>query len=126
MPFTPIHYIPDVAAGLAALGCADQDVYGRPWMLPCAPAGTLRHLVARLAGKLGREIRVAQLPRWTVKTMAVVMPLMRELDEMLYQWEDPFVIDDRRFRERFHLIPEDVDRAAVDTVAWATRQYGGY
>src|SRR5918994_1220212 len=28
------HYIPDVAAGLATLGCAERDVYGRPWMLP--------------------------------------------------------------------------------------------
>src|SRR5918995_1334007 len=43
------HYIPDVAAGLATLGCAERDVYGRPWMLPCAPAGTLRELVVRLA-----------------------------------------------------------------------------
>ena len=36
------HYIPDVAAGLAALGCAAADAYGRPWMLPCAPAVSTR------------------------------------------------------------------------------------
>jgi hypothetical protein len=29
---------------------------------------------------------------------------MRE-DEMLYQWDEPFVVDDRRFRERFQLLP---------------------
>jgi len=28
------------------------------------------------------------------------MPVMREIDEMLYQWDEPFVVDDRRFRER--------------------------
>ena len=37
------HYIPDVAAGLAALGTAADDAYGRPWMLPCAPAETIVH-----------------------------------------------------------------------------------
>jgi hypothetical protein len=48
------HYIPDVAEGLATLGCADSDVYGCPWMLPCAPAGTLRDLVsARCAQRAG-------------------------------------------------------------------------
>jgi len=117
------HYIPDVAAGLAALGCADSSAYGGPWMLPCAPAGTLRELVVRLSGTLGRDLKVAQLPRWLLKTMAVFVPLMRELDEMLYQWDEPFVVDDRRFRERFHVIPTGVDQAAVDTVEWARRHY---
>jgi nucleoside-diphosphate-sugar epimerase len=118
------HYIPDVAAGLAALGCADASVYGRPWMLPCASVGTLRELVTRLEGKLGRAIKVAPVPRWVIKTAAVVVPLMRELDEMLYQWDEPFVVDDSRFRERFHLEPADVNRAAGETVAWATQHYG--
>ena len=68
---------------------------------------------------------MAQLPRWIVKTMAIVMRLMRELDEMLYQWEEPFVVDDRRFRERFQVLPDDVDRAATRTVEWALRHYGG-
>jgi hypothetical protein len=48
---------------------------------------------------------------------------MRELDEMLYQWEEPFVVDDRRFRERFHQHPESVERAAAGTVAWARDHY---
>jgi nucleoside-diphosphate-sugar epimerase len=117
------HYLPDVAAGLATLGCAQGDVYGRPWMLPCAPAGTLRELVVRFAARLGRDIRVRQLPRWAVKTIAVFSPLFRELDEMLYQWDEPFVIDDRRFRERFHLPPTDINHAAIETVEWATRHY---
>jgi hypothetical protein len=43
---------------------------------------------------------------------------------MLYQWDEPFVIDDRRFRERFHVTPTDGDQATVDTVEWAKRHYG--
>jgi hypothetical protein len=118
------HYIPDVAAGLAALGCADSTVYGRPWMLPCQPAGTLRALVWRLAEKLDRAISVAQVPRWILKASALLVPLMRELDEMAYQWEEPFVVDDRRFRDRFQLQPADVEVAAADTVTWALTRYG--
>ena len=117
------HYIPDVAEGLAALGCAEPDVCGRPWMLPCAPAGSLHDIVQRLARTLGRPIKTAQVPRWMVKTIAVAMPLMRELDEMLYQWDEPFVVDDRRFRERFHVSPTHVDEAAARTVEWAARHY---
>lgn len=60
------HYIPDVAAGLLTLGCAESDVYGRPWMLPCASAVTMRELVARFSRKPGREIKLAHVPRWMV------------------------------------------------------------
>ena len=111
------------AAGLATLGCADADVYGRPWMLPCAPAGTLRELVARLAATADRQIRVRQVPSGIVKALGIFVPLFRELAEMLYQWDERFVIDDRRFRARFHLQPTDVERAAFDTVEWAKRHY---
>jgi hypothetical protein len=42
---------------------------------------------------------------------------------MLYQWDRPFIVDDRRFRDRFALHPTDADEAARDTVAWAQRAY---
>ena len=118
------HYIPDVAAGLAALGTANDDAYGRPWMLPCAPAETMRALVARFSRELGRKIDLMTVPRIVLKILALVVPFLREIDEMLYQWEEPFVIDDRRFRAQFGLGPEDVKRAAADTVVWAKVHYG--
>jgi nucleoside-diphosphate-sugar epimerase len=119
------HYIPDVAAGLSMLGCAEDDAYGRIWMLPCAPAGTMRDLVARFGRQLGREIRVAGVPRWMMKAIGIFVPLVREVEEMAYQWDEPFVIDDRRFRERFHGEPADVEEAAAATVAWARHHYAG-
>jgi nucleoside-diphosphate-sugar epimerase len=117
------HYIPDVALGLATLGTASDDAYGRPWMLPCAPAETMQALVARFSRELGREIRLMTMPRTVLKTLALVVPLLREIDEMLYQWQEPFVINDRHFRERFEQAPEDLQRAAADTVAWAKVHY---
>lgn len=118
------HYIPDVAAGLLTLGCADADAYGRPWMLPCAPAGTLRDLVARFSSRLGREIKLAEAPRWLLQSIGLFVPLVREVNEMKYQWDEPFVINDRQFRERFGRGATDPDAAAAATVAWAQKHYG--
>jgi len=117
------HYVPDVAAGLAALGTAPDDCYGRPWMLPCAPAGTLRQLIDRLATPLGRRIEIGVLPRWLLKAAGLAVPIVRELNEMAYQWEGPFVVDDSRFRERFGVLPIDADQAAQATVDWARQHY---
>lgn len=117
------HYIPDVAAGLLALGTASDDVEGRPWMLPCAPAETLRHLVDRFARHLARPIRLSLLPPIGLRAMGLFVPILRELAEMSYQWDEPFVVDDRRFRERFPVRPADPDEAARATVAWASAHY---
>lgn len=118
------HYVPDVAAGLAILGTAQDDAYGKPWMLPCAPAESMRALVARFSRYLGRDIGIAPLPRWALGALGWFVPMLREVHEMMYQWEEPFVIDDRRFRAAFNAAPAELERAAADTVAWAKSHYG--
>jgi len=117
------HYIPDVAAGLATLGAASDDAFGKPWMLPCRPAETLRDLVRRLEQPFGRRISLQVVPGWMQLAMSIFIPPLRETGEMRYQWEEPFVIDDAPFRKRFGVMPEDADRAAAATVAWARAHY---
>jgi len=118
------HYIPDVAVGLAALGNAPDDVFGRPWMLPCRPAESFRDLVRRLEKSFGAPIALTVVPGWLRALLGVFISPLREMPEMQYQWEEPFVVDDRLFRERFGTLPEDADRAAAATVAWARAHYG--
>jgi nucleoside-diphosphate-sugar epimerase len=117
------HYIPDVAVGLATLGAAPDDAFGRPWMLPCRPAESLRDLARRLEKPFRAPIAVAVVPGWMRALLGVFIPPLREMPEMQYQWEEPFIIDDRPFRERFGVPPEDADRAAEATVAWARAHY---
>ncbi len=117
------HYVPDVAAGLATLGTAGDDTYGKPWMLPCPPAESMRALVARFSHYLGRDIELTVMPRWAMRALGLVVPMIREINEMLYQWEGPFVIDDQRFRTALKAEPTEPERAAADTVAWAKGHY---
>jgi len=118
------HYIPDVAAGLHSLGAAEADVEGRWWMLPCRPAGTAQQLIDGFARALGRLVRVTEVPAWMLRVMGLVMPLLREAGEMRYQWDEPFVCDDGRFRARFGTTPVSGEEAARATVAWAQSEYG--
>lgn len=117
------HYIPDVARGLATLGDAPDEDCGRAWMLPCAPAITTRELVGRIGDALGRDAGVRRLPRWLFKLMALAIPIFRELDEMLYQWDEDFVIDDRAFRARFGQQPTPWEQSVPETVAWAKEAF---
>jgi len=116
--------VPDVAAGLARLGTAGDAAFGKPWMLPCAPAESMRALVARFSHSLGRDIGLTVMPRWALKAIGLVVPMLRKIDEMAYQWDEPFVIDDRRFRQAFHNEPTEPESAANETVKWARSHYG--
>ncbi len=117
------HYVPDVAEGLAILGTAGDEAYGKPWILACSPAESIRALAGRFSRHLGRDIQLTVLPRWAMSALALFVPMLREIKEMAYQWDEPFVTDDRRFRAAFSAEPVDADRAAADTVEWAKRHY---
>ena len=117
------HYVPDVARGLAILGTAGDEAYGKPWMLPCPPAESMRALVARFSRCLDREVGLAAMPRWALKTLGLVVPMLREIDEMMYQWSEPFVVDDRSFRTAFNSGCTEPEHAAADTVTWAKSHY---
>ena len=125
-PDTPhtYHYTLDVARGLAALGTAPDDAYGRWWMLPCAPAETTRAMFERFGRAIGRELRVQRMSPTMIGVLKVFMPVLREIAEMGYQWDEPFVVDDRRFRERFDATATPLDAGVPAMVAWARGHYG--
>lgn len=118
------HYTLDVAAGLATLGDAPDDAYGRWWMLQAAPAESTRALITRFSEALGRTIPIERVPGLVLGVMGLFVPILRELAEMRYQWDRPFLVDDRRFRERFGLQPTPLAEGARATVEWAREHYG--
>lgn len=94
-------YVPDVVAGLVALGTATDDVEGRVFHLPVTLASP-----RRLAAALGAR-RSLVVPGWAIRTLGAVVPFFGELRETLYQWEGPFLVDDSAFRTRFPGVASD-------------------
>jgi nucleoside-diphosphate-sugar epimerase len=117
------HFLPDVAAGLAALG-QDPSASGT-FMLPCQPAESTRALVGHLAEALGRPITPTRMSPLLLRGLGLFMPILRELREMSYQWDEPFEVDDSRFRARYQVPPTPRAEAARQTVEWGKAAFGG-
>lgn len=109
-------YVPDVVAGLAALGTAEADVEGRPWHLPVMTEAPVE-MVRRLAAAGGRAPRFRRLSGWLRAILALFVPIMRELGETWYQWDRPFLVDDGPFRARFPGVGATVEEAVAATAA---------
>jgi nucleoside-diphosphate-sugar epimerase len=97
-------YTPDVAEGLLQLGL-HPELAGQTLHLPVLPAQSGRSLLAAVAAELGVPLRVRRMPGWLLRAAGWFSPFMRELPEMLYQFEHPFVMSDARLRSLVPLQP---------------------
>jgi nucleoside-diphosphate-sugar epimerase len=98
-------YTLDCAKALCLLSEAD-DSWGQAWHLPTAhPALTGREFVEVAAKALGVAPRFSVLPAWMMKTLGLVVPMMRELAEMLYQNDRDYLFDSSKFERRFAFTP---------------------
>ncbi|MGB3780730.1 MAG: NAD-dependent epimerase/dehydratase family protein [Tunicatimonas sp.] len=94
-------YTPDAGRATALLGNT-ADAYGQVWHLPTAdnpPTG--KAWIEAFA----REMNVAPKSQVAGKTLVKVIgwfnPVMRELHEMLYQYDRDYVFDSSKFDKRF-------------------------
>ncbi len=120
-----ISFIRDVGVGLATLALHDE-AFGNMWHLPVAPPLTELEQARRIVSLAATGASVGQLPTWAVHAMFKVMglfsPMMRELPEVWYQHEQPFVVDDSRFVKAFGVRATDLDTACLETLAfWRTK-----
>ena len=114
--------IDDVAATLAALG-SDERAWGSAWIVPSNPPASVREVLRGLARHAGAgEPRLRPLPRWILRTGGVVIPVLREVNGVLYQFDRPFVADGTETTETFGITPTAWEPLLEETAhAWRAR-----
>ena len=109
-------YVADVVATMIAVACDDRAL-GRAWHVPTGPPLSFEQLAAELAAVGGTEpVKVRSLPNALVKAAGILSPLMRELPEMRYQFDRPFVIDAADTTETFGIVPTPLDEQLRATI----------
>ena len=110
-------YTPDVARALIALGTA-PDATGQVWHLPVAETRTIRQVVETIYGLAGHKPKIMAAGRMTLRAIGLFKPEMREYLHTLYQFTDPWVVDDHKFRAAFGDLATPLDEALATTLAW--------
>ncbi|HET9005888.1 MAG TPA: NAD-dependent epimerase/dehydratase family protein [Actinomycetes bacterium] len=111
-------YIPDIGEGLAVLG-EHPDAPGEVWHLPNDPqTRTTRQLVDaiyRLAGQPKTKLR--GIPPLLLRAVGVVNPTVREILELQYEFQEPFIVDSTKIATRLDVHATPLDQALADTLA---------
>jgi nucleoside-diphosphate-sugar epimerase len=116
-------YVPDVAAGLATLG-SDERAVGGVWHLPGPATATTRQVLELIAGELGHPVAIRSVPKLVLRALGLVNPLMRELAEVAYEFEEPFVLDTSKYESTFGSAATPLDTAVAATLAWYAGRAG--
>jgi nucleoside-diphosphate-sugar epimerase len=111
-------YTRDVAAGLIALGTAGPEATGQVWHLPVTPTRTTRQLVETVYGLVGHPPRIMAAGKTTLRVLGLVKPQMREYLHTLYQFSEPWIVDDSKFRATFGTSSTSLHEALGTTLAW--------
>lgn len=96
-------YTPDTGPALVALG-RSPEAYGQTWHLPTTKEPLTGADFARLACELAKQpykLRVA--PRWMLRLMGIFVPVLRENEEMMYQFEYDYRFDSSKMESVFGL-----------------------
>ena len=114
--------IDDVAATLAVLG-RDDRAWGSAWIVPSNPPATVREVLRELSREVGAgEPRLRQVPRGLLRLGGHIVPLLREVAGILYQFDAPFVADGIETTKTLGITPTPWQPLMAETArAWAER-----
>lgn len=109
-------FTPDAARAVALLGNT-PDVWNQVWHLPTAqPPLTGRQISQLFAKEMNRKADVSVLPMWLIRLIGLFVPFMREMPEMMYQYDRDYVFDSSKFEKRFGIQPTSYADGVRETV----------
>ncbi len=117
MPHT-YTYIDDFARAVVTLATRDEAL-GKVWHTPNAEALSTRQMLEMIYNEAGQSPNYRSAPGILLTAMGLFNPMIRELKEMVYQFEMPFVVDNSEYDRVFgDVMPTPQHEAVKQTVAW--------
>ena len=106
------HTFTDVldTARLLVAAAGDEPALGRTWHVPSNPARTQEEAINDVLASVGKpQVLVSAIPGPIFSATSLVVPLVRELKQLSYQWTKPYILDDSAARAHFGMEPTPWD-----------------
>ena len=110
-------YVGDFGAALA-LAALTEAAHGTAWIVPNYRTLTTREVAKLFMAQAGKSTEIGTIPRLALTALGFFNPLIRELGEMLYQKEEPYIVDGSLFRQKFGFTPTPLEKGIEATLAW--------
>ena len=111
-------YLPDFGKALVVLGEHDE-ADGQAWHVPNgSPEITQGELIEMFAEEAGVQAKIQPAGKFMLSLVGLFTPEVKEMVEMLYEFEKPFIVDSSKFENTFGMKATPIRDAINATVAW--------
>ena len=116
-----LSFVEDAARGLIILGTHEQAL-GQVWHIPTAQALTGRQYIALASEAAGVQASAMAVPGLLLRALGMTNAVLRESVEMLYEFNEPYLIDGSKYTRAFGGTPTPHQEALSRTVVWYRQQ----
>lgn len=109
-------YVPDIARAMVMLLDADDADFGQAWNMPCAPTRSPRALLTMGAAALGKRLKLWAIPFALLQPIGLFYRFAREVVDVGFTWDRPYVVDGSKFARRFAFVPTPFEIGVPATV----------
>lgn len=114
-------FINDFGTALAVLGERDEAL-GQIWHVPNPETLTTRQVITMIYEELGHPPQMSGMGTFMMRIGGLFISGARETVEMMYEFEQPFVVDHRKYIEAFGDHATPMREALRQTIAWYRQQ----
>jgi nucleoside-diphosphate-sugar epimerase len=109
-------FTPDAAKATALLGNTD-DAYNTIWHLPTDKnILTGREFVELFSKEMKVANKIFVMPVWIIKIVGLFVPVLKEMPEMMYQYDRDYFFDSSKFDKRFKFKTTSYQEGVKQTV----------
>jgi nucleoside-diphosphate-sugar epimerase len=115
-------YVPDIARALVTIGEAGGEAMGQAWHVPNAPDQSVRQILQMFADSVGKDLRVRVVSPAMLSILGLFVRNLREMKEMMYEWDRPFEVVHSKFASRFWSDATPFETGIRATADWYARR----
>ena len=115
-------FVDDYAKAVVSLTEHD-DAFGQVWHIPAAEPITQREFLKIAYEEANKSPKISSLSGKMYNFIALFIPILKEIKELSYQFEKPFIMDHSKYKKKFGLNVTPHREAIRSTLDWYSKNY---